>query len=139
MNLDLEVLKRLSSRFRAAIKKCEPKSLPVSLQCFPRGACGDAALLLAKYLEEHGYGLFDYVLGEREGRSHAWLQSGSLIVDITADQFEDQDVPVIVTRDNSWHSTFHGEIEHVADFCIYDDHAACLLKGAYEKTSFIMT
>jgi hypothetical protein len=86
--------------------ECDPESLIITLREFPRGSCGDATLLLAKYLEENKCGKFDYVCGEREEFSHAWLQRDRLIVDITADQFDDQNSPVIVTEDHDWHSQF---------------------------------
>jgi len=124
-------IKELATLFRSAILKCDPKSLPITLQGYPGGACGDAVLLLAKYLQENNFGQFNYMLGQREGRSHAWLQKNGVIVDITADQFIDQSNTVIVTKDNSWHSSFHGEALHVADFSIYDEHTKAMLNNAY--------
>lgn len=129
---DLNVLTRLAILFRAAIQRCDPQCLPVTLRNFSHGSCGDAALLLAKYLQENGCGIFDYMLGQREGHSHAWLQRDDLIIDISGDQFDDQNVSVIVTRDNSWHTGFNGHALHVADFCIYDQHTASELWMAYE-------
>ncbi|OPZ87669.1 MAG: hypothetical protein BWY74_03344 [Firmicutes bacterium ADurb.Bin419] len=38
------------------------------------GSCGDASLLLGKYLDEMGLGQFDYVCGELGRQSHAWLE-----------------------------------------------------------------
>ena len=35
--------------------------------------------------------------------THAWIDQGGLIVDITADQFDDIDDAVIVTFDRSWY------------------------------------
>jgi hypothetical protein len=88
-------------------------------------------LLLAKYLEENGFGIFHYMLGCRAGCSHAWLQQGSLIVDITADQFGDVGEQVIVTTWSPWHIGFNGEVEHVADYKIYDENTRAMLGGAY--------
>ena len=73
----LNELKELASAFRAALESADRSRLPVTLQAFPHGACGDTALLLAKFLEEHGHGQFDYMLGRRGDGSHAWLQRGS--------------------------------------------------------------
>lgn len=113
-------LTKIAARFRAAIEKCDTTALPcIGLHNFPRGACGDAALLLAEYLQENKCGEFNYVLGERKGYSHAWLQRASLIVDITADQFEDQEAAIIVTEDHTWHSQFKGKVQNVADFRKY--------------------
>ena len=124
-------IKEHATLFRSAILKCDPKSLPITLQGFPGGACGDAALLLAKYLQENNLGQYNYMIGQREGRSHAWLQNNDFIVDITADQFIDQSDTVIVTKDNSWHSIFNGEALHVADINIYDENTKAMLQNAY--------
>jgi hypothetical protein len=122
---------QLATVFRRAIVQCDPKALGITLQHFPNGACGDASLLLAKYFEHHEHGQFDYVLGQRNGHSHAWLQQGDLIADITADQFEDQDRPVIVTRDHGWHRGFHGEVQGVADFERYDSYTVSVLRNSF--------
>ena len=121
----------LASEFRKAIEICNKNYLPITLRSFPKGSCGDAVLLLAKYLEDNGFGKFNYVVGERAGKSHAWLQNKDLIVDITADQFNDNKFSIIVTIDNSWHSSFNGESLHVADFNIYDEYTKSMLRNAY--------
>ncbi len=134
INTDKDNLTKLAARFRAAIIKSNPTTLSlITLQNFPHGACGDAALLLAKYLQENEHGDFDYVLGEREGCSHAWLQRESLIVDITADQFEDQEAAVIVTEDHTWHSLFNGEKQNIADFEIYNPHTVSEMRRTYAE------
>lgn len=127
----LNELKELASAFRAALEIADHSLLPITLQAFPHGACGDASLLLAKFLEEHGHGQFDYMLGWRGDASHAWLQRGSLVVDVTADQFDEIREPVIVCEGSPWHSTLAGEIEHVADFTLYDPNTRNMLAGAY--------
>lgn len=38
--------------------------------------------------------------------SHAWLERGSWIVDITADQFPDVTESVIVTQDRDWYNRY---------------------------------
>lgn len=130
-SFDLNALAEACRRFRLAIERTDSNRLPVTFEAFPRGSCGDAALLLAKYLEEIGFGIFQYMLGSRAGWSHAWLQQGSVIVDITADQFGDVDEKVIVTTWSPWHIGFSGEVEHVADYQIYDENTRATLGGAY--------
>lgn len=68
--------------------------------------------------------------GWRDGWSHAWLQRGPLVVDITAYQFDEVDAPVIVSEDSRWRSA--GEVENVADFMIYDLHTKASLARAYQ-------
>lgn len=128
-----EVLFRLAERFREAILRSNPRAGRLAtLREFPAGACGDASLLLAKYLQVNGCGRSHYVLGMRRGHAHAWLQLGDFTIDITADQFEDQDAGVIVSAESAWHSTFQGKIQNVADFCLYDRRSVFELTAAYE-------
>src|ERR1700742_3783537 len=119
-DIDIEVLKTTASKFRKAIEACDKKVLPLWMRDFPRGACGNTSLLLAKYLQHSGFGLFNYVCGNRGEQGHAWLQKGKLIVDITADQFEEIQESVLVTIDRHWHKQFKVHIKHKADFEMYD-------------------
>ena len=52
---ELRQLRDLAHRFRAAIDACDKRRLPYSFTEFPSGSCGDTVLLLAKYLEKHGF------------------------------------------------------------------------------------
>jgi hypothetical protein len=121
----------LSAEFRAAIEVTSRPNLPITFENFPRGSCGDAILLLAKFLEENECGSFHYVLGEREERSHAWLEQCDLIVDITGDQFADMPHPVFVKRRSRWHASFNGKRQYVADFDIFDEYTRVRLRAAY--------
>lgn len=128
-----------ASRFRKALEACDKRSLPITLQGFPRGSCGDAAVLLGTFLQENGFGIFDYVLGER-GRqsnntwhSHAWVRQKQLIVDITADQFDDVDEAVIVTNSSIWHRRFRQKVLHPADYRIYDPYTKATLGNVYRQ------
>ncbi len=132
-DLDIDAIRSVASRFRTAIEACDRSMLPDSFEEFPRGSCGDVTPLLGTYIIEHGFGPFDYVLGERGSSNctHAWLRQGQLDVDITADQFTDAPGPIIVCINSPWHWTFRQRIEHVADFRIYDEHTVSSLKAAY--------
>jgi len=114
--LDLDHLKEVVSQFRHAIEACDQAHLPAAFQDFPAGSCGDTTLLLAKFLEQNGFGHFDYVFGAQEGKTHAWLQKAGLIIDITADQFADMDQAVIVEYGSVWHDGFQEELSYIADF-----------------------
>jgi hypothetical protein len=125
--------------FRDGIEMCDRSKLPVSMQDFPRGACGDTVALLGTFLFENGLGEFAYVLGEigsyggGNWSTHAWLQRGDLVVDITADQFRDIDDAVIVTTQSSWHRSLGGKQKNVANFRKYDAHSAAELARAYRE------
>ena len=84
-------IRDLAKRLRAAIEACDLKTLPITFHEFPRGSCGDATLILAKHLKDNGQKGFAYVCGMRDGHSHAWLERDGLIVDITGDQFADNE------------------------------------------------
>lgn len=129
----LDLLFQLSCRFRDALKECHKTGLPATFREFPKGSCGDACLLLAKWLEENGHTGFSYVCGLRNGQSHAWLERHGIIVDLTADQFPEISDTVIVTRNQSWHNTFEERESYSADFERYDVRTASVLESAYKK------
>lgn len=126
----LREIRTLATAFRGAFAVADRARLFITLRDFPRGACGDASLLVAHLLLEQGLGEFDYVLGRYGDASHAWLQQGALIVDITADQFPDAGQPeVIVALGSEWHSRLNGDIKHRATLPIYgQDWEATLLR-----------
>ena len=127
--------------FRSLIERwiegCPASSLPPSFRYFPRGSCGDATPLLGTYLIDRELGEFQYVLGKKypsnKLQSHAWLQRDSLIVDITADQFDEVTQKVVVSRRSQWHRSFWQEVSHeVADFREFDGYALRVLQIAYD-------
>ncbi|MDQ5827717.1 MAG: hypothetical protein M3441_26545 [Chloroflexota bacterium] len=136
---EIEAITLRARQFRAALEACDRSLLPISFQEFPRGSCGDAALLLGRYLQDCGLGPFNYVCGSireeggRDFHSHAWLQRGDIIVDITADQFDEISEPVIVTRDHSWHDRFDGKVRNIADYKIYDANTKSVLSAVYRN------
>jgi hypothetical protein len=128
---DLAQIHEMCARFRTAIEACDPEVLPIGMQSFPTGACGDAALLLAKFLMQNGWCGFSYVYGIRDSHSHAWLRRGALIVDITSDQFTDNDERSFVSLASPWHEQFEVDRETTADFDKYDSHTRSILGAAY--------
>jgi hypothetical protein len=84
---DVERLQSLATSFRAAILRGEKNRLPISLSEFPVGPCGYACLLLARFLQDHGFGDAVYICGHLGPYSHAWLELEEFQIDITADQF----------------------------------------------------
>jgi hypothetical protein len=127
----MDQLEILARRFRDAIEATPSNQLPITMQSFPHGACGDAAVLLGHFLKAQGLGAFDYVLGKREDHTHAWIQHGEIIIDITADQFPEIDEAVIVSATSAWHERFTSDVLHEADFIIYDDYNQATLGAAY--------
>ena len=66
--------------------------------------------------------LVSYAWGERNNESHGWLIYDGRIVDLTADQFDDEERKVIVepVEDSEWHQSF-GE-PSVDPFNLRRDH-----------------
>ena len=130
----------LAAQIRHAIQKVK-FTYPdhPTLAAFPKGSCGDASLLLGEFLYSHGEGDWIYVAANRsgDGHTHAWIEKDGLLVDITADQFDDGQPPVLVTRDKSWHKQFdHDLIMQPARVTIYDEsdfRTARMLHTAYER------
>jgi hypothetical protein len=132
---DAAEIREAATVFRAAILRCPRSDLPTQKN-FPHGSCGDASTLLGQYLFDQSLGLWEYTGGERERdlHSHAWLECDGLIIDITADQFEDVDEPVIVTRDRSWHAQFvYSEARHPVQINEYDPGTQRWLWPIYER------
>ena len=124
--------------FRRAIEASD-LAHDIGFSQFPKGACGDAALLLARFLRAHGVDQIEYVLGwSLEGRearrSHAWLEIGGLTVDITADQFSSRPAPpVLVTFDRKWHLYFVEQERHTAELDAYDPVTRTRLLDLYRR------
>ena len=76
---------------------------------FPAGCCSDTSLILAEYLKRKGFGIATHVSGELDGHSHAWLELKGLIIDITADQFDEIDSAVIVEQESIYHQKYENE------------------------------
>lgn len=106
-NQVIEEIRNISAAVRDAISE-SPTLRPQFWPGFPGGACSDASLVLGAILDDAGHSGFECAWGEivkPDGTrpSHGWLQRGDLIVDITADQFDEVSEPVIVSTDSAWH------------------------------------
>lgn len=123
------------ARFRGAVETTIPR--PVGLKDYPLGACGDTCELLADYLRKVGLGDPTFVSGVNRGtgQTHAWLELGELIIDITADQFDGVDHPVIVTTDRSWHDSHFPSSghHHPAGLAYWDGPTHAEVKQYYAR------
>lgn len=109
-NDSLEQLYLLAAKFRSAIECSDRRVMFRSFKDFPKGSCAEAAVLLGIYLEDQGFGVFNKMRSFRYEPppwiSHAWLQRGNLVIDITADQFPEIKKKIIVAVNSVWHRTF---------------------------------
>lgn len=113
--MSIEQIRECAARVRAALEGLRPEELPIGLQLFPRGTCGDACLILGAALQDQELGDFRYVCGltHKDGgnESHAWLVGEGLIIDITADQFEDGMPAIFVGETSDWHDRWADVME----------------------------
>ena len=122
------------AKIRSAFERIDKSNLPITFKNFPRGACGDTCEVLAEILKELGYGKFQYVTGRREnGNSHAWLQQKNLVIDITADQFEEISTPIYIGPLNSWYQEFEVQQDHEAGYNRLDTHSKAELSSVHLK------
>lgn len=123
---DLEGLLQHARRVRAAIEAVRTAQRTLGMRSFRCGACWDASLLLGAHLADNGIKGFEYICGERGDKrldtwtSHAWLQRGTCIIDITADRFDDAPAAIIVAQLSVWHASFRvTRAPEPADFRLY--------------------
>ena len=136
---DPDEIYRFAFRLRTAIESVPANWLPITFSSFPRGACGDASLILGAYLVDNGFHEFVYVVGERGAHdagtwsSHAWLEAGSLVADITADQFQDAPSKVVVVAPSPWHQCFTVVERQSADFRSWSGFGILHLHTLYSR------
>ncbi|WP_010223482.1 hypothetical protein [Pseudomonas donghuensis] len=87
--------------------------LPTHLQTFPRGCCGVVSELLGDYLNTQLGLRVEYVCGERDGGSHAWLELDDVVIDITSDQFDGRP-PVFIAVKDDWYASWEESARHIA-------------------------
>jgi|GEM_PF-4224508 len=107
-DLEIERISDLVAQFRILIQQANRAQLPASMAFFPAGSCEYSSLLLQRFLSENGEDGFILFccpqIAADNWQSHAWLQRGTMVADITLDQFEWVDQPTFVQRDSAWHS-----------------------------------
>lgn len=113
-------IRELATQFREAIQKCDREELPLSLADYPIGSCADASMLLGTYFKDNGIGGFMLIKGKRGAgdslETHYWLEKGNMLIDITADQFQDMNKKIVITEVSSiWHGTFERFVLQEAD------------------------
>ncbi|MCH8496332.1 MAG: hypothetical protein LAT57_11980 [Balneolales bacterium] len=116
--MDEHEIRKIATRFREAIEKCNLTSGHVGQEAFsrmknfPHCTCNEVSTLLGLYLV-HKYNFSSLInysgqveLGEKWLGTHSWLQSGNIVIDITADQFPMANCKVIVTKESEFHKNY---------------------------------
>lgn len=117
--MGISELFQLTTRFHNGVVAVPMEFRAKHMKRYPVGSCGDASLLLGAYLVDQGVEGFLYICGkygEHNGLTHAWLQRGNCVVDITASQFLDAPSPIVVASPSPWHSRFTPDQPTESDF-----------------------
>lgn len=94
---------------------------------FPEGACGAASEVLGRILKEQFQIEGTYICADSHpqyewNRSHAWVEVGDFIIDITHEQFEGTGLSGwVFERGMGWHSQFAEIVERRNTFCTPDN------------------
>ena len=137
--MTLDILKTDLLRIREAFEQIDKTNITVGFEQFPYGSCGDTCEVLAEILGELGYGSFRYICGVNDaGQSHAWLKQESIIIDITADQFENIDESVYLGVSNEWYDSFEIIDEHPAGYRRFNRDEVIELSDVHCRVSCLL-
>ena len=83
------LLQTVVTAFRHACDRIHQQGrLPVNMTNYPRGCCDNCSEILGDYLISRGLAPAVFVKAFKGKRSHAWIEVGNLVIDITGDQFD---------------------------------------------------
>lgn len=80
---------------------------------FPQACSGVVSELLGDYLNTQLGLMVEYVSGDRDGASHAWLELNGFVIDITGDQFDGRPSVFIAPKDE-WYASWEESARHFA-------------------------
>jgi hypothetical protein len=113
----LGYLRHHATRVRQAIEMTDLRNCGFNLSAFPDYCCHHAVMLLAFHLFETGETDLQAANGTRNNalqNQHVWLQSEDILVDITADQFGEDQSRVIATRHSPWHEAWKPTLKSIS-------------------------
>lgn len=118
---ELDIIRISAETFRSALNRVSPLTwASVTIDAFPRGACGHCAELLARYLKDRLSIEATYASGHVghlvDGVTHAWLEYDGIYIDISADQFG---LPAVIVAP---HSDLHEQATEIDRHPIIQDH-----------------
>jgi hypothetical protein len=110
MHLSISDITGVALAFRKSFMMADLSQAPGFLPHFPDGCCSWASLFVGHYLKcELGLSPKRFLgASHPNGGQHEWIILDGIIVDITADQFEDMSGPVIVRAESEWHNKLTG-------------------------------
>ncbi|HDL6593720.1 TPA: hypothetical protein PXO57_000389 [Yersinia enterocolitica] len=123
--MELDILRRFCTDVREALENACSERINNEItslhQCaFPKGCCGDASDILAylifkefRVLSLRRSGVYmDYLISDvrlKDKNNHAWIVLDGIIIDLTADQFNNQgfnNPKVMITQNEDFHRLF---------------------------------
>ncbi|TRY29787.1 hypothetical protein [Aliiglaciecola sp. M165] len=104
--INLTDIQEFVSDFRNACDKVNWQKMPLEYQEFPLGTCGAMSQILASFLIARGYENIEYVAGERNSQSHAWLEIERIAIDVTASQFNEIGSKILCQKKSEWHNQY---------------------------------
>ena len=115
---EIDALRRRASEVREYLCGSVPGAFVRAFKRFPVGCCKAASVLLLQWLhDKEDVRDARLITNARrpnpktpgEDASHAWIEAGGVIVDITCGQFSDSPDAICVSRDRTWHESFSGQ------------------------------
>jgi hypothetical protein len=109
--INREALERIAALCRFGLLSLAEKNSSM-FHKFPRGACGPASEVLGRILKEEFQIEGMYVCASdhsqlNQEQSHAWVEVGEFIIDITHDQFQGTGLSGwVFKRGTGWHAQF---------------------------------
>lgn len=105
INRDIDYI-RVVHAFRNELEQLKDLGkLPAHMQSFPSSCCGVVSEILGDYLNSQLELQVEYVCGEKDGGTHAWLELEGVLIDITSDQFEGR-TRVYIGANDDWYSAW---------------------------------
>lgn len=132
--MNIAFYKTLATHFRNAFEDVDLSNAPGSLPSFPVGCCLWASIFIGQFLFDE-YKLFpQHVCAQchpdLDGDGHEWIEVENIIIDITADEFneyESQFSKVIVcdVSSSEWHNRWEliSKYSSFNGFSKYDENA----------------
>lgn len=143
--MQVSELKTVATLMREMIENVVSEStyVDIELQRFPSGACEVSSVILGLYLKEKYDVNVVQSVGKRPSpeceyseNNHVWLTvNENVVVDITADQFDDFSSKVFVGRNSAFHDTFEVYDTRPVDFSYLSRRGSEGYGGIYKEVA----
>lgn len=130
-----EECKYVRKQLEKLSKNLEDNKEFIWLDKFPIGTCGLVCNVLGGWLKNKMNVNCEYICGTKGDFSHAWLECEDVIIDITADQFDEISTPVIVMSKNksTFHNSWKEESRHEVYLYELQEYPECYIYSCLEK------